>query len=245
MAIKIRHGEVADIAKLATLAGKSIAAQREIEYARAMAQQLQRMEHEKEMVKFRAQLDLESEKRAHQWEFEKAEIRSRTDFAREEAKRMRRLDDADNAIRQIDREVEAGRITNEQADTLKFYQEIKKYGVAPPVSLIKPPTPEKPRYVTPSQQMAAYKQLQTEELREPTWLERWLPGGKEPLTEEEQLYRQMFEKTAKGIPLGTTPSIPTGTISQVLPIVRNDADFDALPSGAEFIEPQGNKRRKP
>jgi len=248
MAIEIKHTDVGTIAKLGLLAGQSVAAQKEIERTQALARQARQIEHERKMTAFRAEIDLQAAMRSQQWEVEKMEIRSRLDFEREEKERMRRLDDADNALRQIDREVEAGRITEVQANALRFSQEMKKYGAAPPVSLIQPPREERERYISPSQRMAAYKALQTEELREPTAWEKFLPtwlGGKEELTEEEQFYREMFEKTAKGIPLGAAPSIPTGTISSGLPIVRNDADFDALPSGAEFIDPQGNKRRKP
>jgi len=37
-----------------------------------------------------------------------------------------------------------------------------------------------------------------------------------------------------------TPEAPTQR-----PTIKTDADYDALPSGAEFIDPQGNVRRKP
>lgn len=250
MAIRVKHTDVETIAKLGLLAGQSVAAQRDIERTQAMARLAQQQEHEKQMTAFRAQLDLQASMRSQQWEVEKMEIRSRLDFEREEKERMRRLDDIDSALRQIDREVESGRITEVQANTLKFNQEMKRYGTAPPVSLIKPPAEERERYISPSQRMAAYKALQTKELREPTWLERLLPGGKGELTEEEQYYRELFEQTARGEPATPTGTqgvtgIPSGTISSGSPIVRNDADFDALPSGAEFIDPQGNKRRKP
>lgn len=234
-------GKLKDIAALGLMAGKSIAAQREIEYTRAKSRELQRIQHEKEMAKFRAQMDLEAAMQAHRWELEKMQVRSRLDFERQERERMRKLDDIDNALRQIDREVEAGRISEKQANVLRFNQEMKRYGAAPPVSLIRPPTPERPRYVTPSQQMAAYRLLQGEEFEEPSWYEK--PFGLGKLTEEELFYKEMLERIARGEP--TAPGIPAGTISTGLPIVRNDADFDALPSGAEFIDPQGNKRRKP
>jgi hypothetical protein len=209
MAIKVKHTDVETIAKLGLLAGKSVAAQKEIERTQAAARLAQQMEHEKKMTAFRAQLDLQAAMRSQQWELEKMEIRSRLDFERSERERMRKLDDIDNALRQIDREVETGRITESQADVLRFNQEMKRYGTAPPVSLIKPPTPERPRRITPSEQMRAYELLQKEELREPTWWERMIPGGKGELTEEELFYREMFEKTARGIPTGTitTPAV--------------------------------------
>lgn len=210
-----------------------------------MARQLQQMEHEKEMTAFRAQLDLQASMRSQQWEVEKMEVRSRVDFEREERERMRKLDSIDNALRQIDKEVESGRITNKQADNLRFYQEMKRYGAAPPVSLIQPPREERERYVSPTQRMAAYKQLQTEELREPTWLERLLPGGKGELTEEELFYREMFEKTARGQTNIPTPSgVPSGTISQGLPQPKTQLEYNAIPSGENYIDSSGNIRTK-
>jgi hypothetical protein len=49
---------------------------------------------------------------------------------------------------------------------------------------------------------------------------------------------------------GSTPQgaqIPqaNGAAPGVLPRVRNDEDYDKLPSGTEFIDPQGRRRRKP
>jgi len=222
MAIEVRHTDIGDIARLGVLAGKSVAAQKEIEYARTVAREAQRMAHEKEMAIFRAQLDIEAAKRSHQWEFEKMEIRSRLDFEREERERMRRLDDADNALRQIDREVESGRITNEQADTLRFYQEMKQYGAAPPISLIQPPREERPRRITPSEQMRAYKMLQEEEFEEPSWYEK--PFGLGKLTEEELFYKEMLEKIARGEP--TTPTgIPTTAVDETNIEPRNEQEF--------------------
>jgi len=244
MAIRVPHTDIGSVIELATLAGQSVAAQKEIERTQALARQAQQMEHERKMAAFRAEIDLQAAMRSQQWEVEKMEIRSRLDFEREEKERMRRLDDADNALQQIDREVESGRITNKQADNLKFYQEMKRYGAAPPVSLIQPPRKERERYISPSQRMAAYKALQTEELREPTWLERLLPGGKEPLTEEEQYYRELFQATARGVPTGTSAGIPTGTISQGLPQPKTQQEYNAIPSGSQYIDSTGNIRTK-
>lgn len=240
MGIEVRHGTVESIAKLGLLAGQSVAAQREAERAATLVQQAQAQEHQRAMTVYRAQLDLQASMRSQEWELEKMEVRSRMDFEREERERMRKLDDIDSAMRQIDREVESGRITEVQSNALKFRQEMKRYGAAPPVSLIQPPTEEGAEPPTISEQMRAYKILQGEEFKEPTGFQKILPewaGGKAELTEDELFYRELFEKTAKGI--------PSGTISQGLPTVRNDADFDALPSGALFIDPHGNQRRKP
>lgn len=236
MAIRVEHGRIADVGRLATLAGQSIAAQKEIEYSRAMARQLQQMEHEKEMTVFRAQLDLQASMRSQQWELEKMEIRSRVDFEREERERVRNLDSIDNALRQIDKEVESGRYdeNSERIQNLRFYYKMKRQGTAPPVSLIQPPREERERYISPAQRMAAYKQLQTEELREPTWLERLLPGGKGELTEEELFYREMFEKTARGEPAGTITS-PITTDTDIEP--TSETEFYGIVSRLKAIDP--------
>lgn len=250
MAIKVRHGTVESIAKLGLLAGQSQAAQREIERTQALAQRAQQQEYERQMTELRARLDIEAAMRSQQWEVEKMEIRSRLDFEREEKERMRRLDNIDSALQQIDREVESGRITEPQANALRFRQEMKKYGTTPPVSLIQPPKEEKPKYPTTSERMRAYGFLQKEELREPSWLPKLAHEvtfgalGKAPLTEEEKFYREMFEKTAKGIPLGTTPGIPAGTISQGLSEPKTQQEYNAIPVGTQYIDSTGNIRTK-
>jgi hypothetical protein len=243
MGIKVRHTDIGTTAKLGLLAGQSAAAQRDIDRSLRLQEAVRREEFEREMSEFRAQLDIDAAKRSQMWQLEKMEISSRLDFERAEKERVRKLDAVDNALRQIDREVEAGRITEAQAAPIRFAQEMKKFGASVPVSLIKPPTPPKPKTVSLSEQMRAYGLLQGEELKEPGWLPKLAHSvtggilGKEPLSEEDIFYKEMFEKAAKGI--------PTGTISSGLPVVKNDADFDALPSGTDFVDPEGNVRRKP
>lgn len=140
MPIKVRHTDIGTVLKLGELAGQSVAARREIERTQATARLAQQMEHEKEMAAFRAQLDLDAAKRSQMWAVEKMEIRSRLDFEREEGERVKKLDSIDNALRQIDKEVESGRITEEQAAPIRFSYEMKRHGATPAVSLIRPPT---------------------------------------------------------------------------------------------------------
>lgn len=113
MAIRVTHGRIADVAKLGVLAGQSVAAQREIEYARTMQQRLIQMEHEKEMTQFRAQLDLQASMRSQQWELEKMEIRSRTDFAREESGRQQKLAEKQSRLDALERAFKEGQISEE------------------------------------------------------------------------------------------------------------------------------------
>lgn len=52
-----------------------------------------------------------------------------------------------------------------------------------------------------------------------------------------------IEDTAKG--KSDLPPPPAGTATGRIPQIASDAEFDALPSGAEFIDPEGVRRRKP
>ena len=52
-----------------------------------------------------------------------------------------------------------------------------------------------------------------------------------------------IEDTAKG--KSDLPPPPAGAATGRIPQITSDAEFDALPSGAEFIDPEGVRRRKP
>jgi hypothetical protein len=113
MGIKVQHGKVEDVAKLGILAGKSEAAQKTIARAEAMQRQLLQIEHDKQMLQFRAELDLEAAKRSQQWEVEKMEIRSRTDFAREEGRRQQKLAEKQSKLDALERAYNSGIISEE------------------------------------------------------------------------------------------------------------------------------------
>ena len=183
-------------------------------------------------------MDLEMQGRAKLWEIEKMELRSRGDFTREEQKRQRALDQYEAAMDYID---ESDLFDEGQKEGLKFKATLKllNQNIAGVDKLLFPTEPTQ-RQVTPTQRMSAMKRLREEVFQEPTWLQAWLPGGKGELSEDVLKEKAFLESIAAG---QYTP--PTGTISSGLPEVKNDADFDALPSGTEFIGPDGIKRRKP
>lgn len=227
---------------------------------------------ELEKMELASRQDFEREMKAKAWDLEKMEISSRLDFEREERKRQRELDKIDAALEQIDKEVESGKITEEQADPLRFSTRMKKWEIDVPISLIKPPTERAPfgiapwylspeykdtpegraaikkaledrgvstRKITPSQQLAAIKVLLSEELQEPTWLERLIPGGKGALTEEEEYYRGVLQDIAKGV-----SNIPEGIISPGLPEPKSQEEYDMIPAGERYIDSGGNIRVK-
>jgi hypothetical protein len=80
------------------------------------------------------QIDLQMQERAKLWEIDKMQLRSQMDFQREEQMRSRKLDSIDSAIQQIDKEVLAGRMTEQEAYPIKQKLEISKTGVSVPIS---------------------------------------------------------------------------------------------------------------
>jgi len=79
-------------------------------------------------------IDLQMQERAKLWEIDKMQLRSQIDFQREEQLRQRKLDSIDSAMQQVDKEVLAGRITEQEAYPIKQKLELSKVGVSVPVS---------------------------------------------------------------------------------------------------------------
>jgi len=148
MAIRVQPKGLAGLyGKLGALAGRVTAAQREAEraesFAQAIVQQQLSQRHEAEMAQFNADLRLEAEKRSRLWELEKMEMASRADFAREEQSRQRKLDNIDNAMQQLDKEVLAGRMSEEEVRPLKLKYQMNKLGLDVPVSFLRPAEEER------------------------------------------------------------------------------------------------------
>lgn len=127
MPIRIEHGKPSTILTATQLAGEARKQediqkmQMEFDYRQSLRQQ--------DMA-----IDLQTQERAKQWEIDKMQLRSQIDFQREEQVRQRKLDSLDSAIQQIDKEVLAGRITEQEAYPLKQKLELNKLGVNVPVS---------------------------------------------------------------------------------------------------------------
>lgn len=93
-------------------------------------------QYQQDMKVLDAQLDLEMYERSKRWEIDKMQLRSQVDFQREEQQRQLKLDSYDNALQQIDKEVLAGRMTEQEAYPLKLKYEMNKMGVDVPTSLL-------------------------------------------------------------------------------------------------------------
>ena len=267
---------------LAQLYGKAAAiskgekeAQRK-EEQRIRKEEIQMQQQYQQNVKMLdAQLDLEMYERSKRWEIDKMELRSQMDFQREEQQRQRKLDSADNAIQQIDKEVLAGRMTEQEAYPLKLKYEMNKMGVDAPTSLL-PTGDEEERYGvrpywmrgreapegTPERQL--YEAKMAEQISGerrgviPYYLDPTFIGTYPEAARQAQEARGIFlsDEEFENIKSGTTEQLPLagkeldvgvraeGAVSG-LPTVTSDAEYDALPSGTEFVDQSGKRWRKP
>ena len=223
MGIKIRHGRPETMLTAAQLVGEARKQeevqkmQMEFDYRQTLRQQ--------DMV-----IDLQMQERAKQWEIDKMQLRSQIDFQREEQQRQRKLDSIDSAIQQIDKEVLAGRITEQEAYPIKQKLEISKTGVSVPVSAFQ--GDEESRYGV-----------------RPYWMRgRDAPEG----TPERQLYEAKMAEQISGERRGVVPYYLDPTFIGTYPeaarqaqeargIFLSDEEFDSLKSGVGQM-PLGDKQ---
>jgi hypothetical protein len=213
MTVVVKHGKPETLITAAERAGearkqeKIQKMQMEFDYRQSLRQQ--------DMV-----IDLQMQERAKLWEIEKMELRSRMDFTREEQQRQRKMDSIDSAIQQIDKEVLAGRITEQEAYPIKQKLEISKTGVSVPVSAF--PGDEEDRYGV-----------------DPYWMRgRDAPEG----TPERQLYEAKMAEGISGERRGVVPYYLDPTFIGNYPeaarqaqeargIFLSDEEFESLKEG--------------
>ena len=145
MPITIKHGKPSTLLTAAQIKGEERAAQQQLERTERLQAQQREFEYRTAIRQQDLTIDLQMQERAKLWEIQKMELRSQTDFAREEQARQRKLDSYDNALQQINKEVLAGRMTEQEAYPLKLKYEMNKMGVDAPVSLL-PTGGEEDRY---------------------------------------------------------------------------------------------------
>jgi hypothetical protein len=195
-------------------------------------------------------IDLEMRERAKVWELDKMQLRSQMDFQREEADRQRKLTNIDNKLTQLEKEKDSGRFSADEtayANAVSYWQAQKDFietGVRPP---------------------AAQKQFGVQP--------HWMRGRDAPVgSPERQLYEAKMQQQISGQRTGTVPwyldprhigtkaaeqareergiflepeDIEEFTGGEAMPTVTTDAEYDALPSGAEFTDLNGRRWRKP
>jgi hypothetical protein len=140
MAIRKRPAGMAiTYAKLGKLAGEVRQAGREAEIRQRTESALLTEQRRRELSELEHQWSIEAFNRSKAWEIEKMEMSSRLDFQRQEKARQETLGEFDIAIKAIDREVQSGRITPDQANKFKLMAETRmRIGWTPPVSVLFP-----------------------------------------------------------------------------------------------------------
>ena len=199
-------------------------------------------------------LDLEKWERAKRWEIDKMELASRLDFERTERVRQRKLDGIDNSLAQIDKEVQAGRMSDDEAYPLRLKLELNKSGVDAPTSLIPKEQGEEKKYGvephwmrflnpeyegTQQRQYAESKMSETIEGRTGT-----LPWYLDP--DNVNTKAGIAAQYEAGIFLDDIDRADmakgkqSDTMNPVIDI-STEAEYDALPDGTHFVTPDGKK----
>ena len=182
------------------------------------------------------------------------ELSSRLDFEREERVRQRKLDEFDNIDKQLDKEVESGRLSEKEIEAYRLKNNLAREGMNVPLSTLlrqgdkeeqfgMPPYWEeyfKPEYTgTKEREYAEAKRRDVISGRTGT-----RPWYLDPEMISTTMGRQAQE--AAGIFL-TDAEIQEALKAQpsnvMQPSVKisTDAEYNALPNGTHFITPDGQK----
>ena len=122
MGIKIRHGDPGAQISAAAAIGerkKKEAAQR----------QQEQMDFQVALRQQGLTLELEKQERAQRWQIDKMELASRLDFEREERVRQRKLDEFDNIDKQLDKEVDSGRLSEKEIEAYRLKNNLAREGM--------------------------------------------------------------------------------------------------------------------
>ena len=166
-------------------------------------------------------------------------------------------------------------MTEQEAYPLKLKYEMNKLGVDAPTSLLPPGDEEEQKFGmppyweeyfgeeyegTPERTFAEAKRRDVVEGRagtvpyhlDPDWLRANRSIAMQVLESrgimlEEDEIDAFIESAGRRAELPLEDkSLDVGVRAEFrLPTITSDAEYDALPSGSEFIDPEGNRRRKP
>ncbi len=263
MGIRREYGHRA-AAKAGLQTGRRAAAKEASKEAAQRAAQLQRQREQQQydmsVREMQMEMSLEAERRARAWQIEKMEIASRLDFEREERDRQRRLESIDNKLRQLEKEKDEGRFSADDRaysnavaywESQKTFVETgirppkggKQYGVEPYWMEYKQApegTPERQLYESKLEQQVSGVRTGTL----PWYLDpRYI---RSTAAEEERANRGIFldpEDIDEFLGMGRGGEAIKAPITD-LPRPKSRAEYDALPKGTRYIDPEGNVRTK-
>ena len=251
------------VAAAGQAAGQARIKETQAAQALQMQQFREQLAHGDAVRKMNLHWDLEKESRARAWEIEKMEIASRIDNELENKnyiKKMSQWQAGDEYIDSI-----ADKHPPEQVTMMRFTLDKQFAGDIPKAAarlgvglyeqekgkaeaklLEKQQKEEKPPSRTDI--TTAVKFLGEYNEKKNKSSKFWHPLAPEPTPEEDEAaeyFKDMLNKVGINTPQLQAGYSSPNTISTGLPTVNNDADFDALGSGQEFIDPDGIRRRKP
>lgn len=147
MPIEIQQPGLAGLYGAAAVMSKREKEAQKAEEQRIRKEEIQmQQQYQQNVRQLDAQLDLEMYERSKRWEIDKMQLRSQMDFQREEQKRGRIIDDAENATLQIEKEIKAGNIDEDdpQVKNLLLYYSLQSQfpDRTPPTGLLKTPREE-------------------------------------------------------------------------------------------------------
>lgn len=263
MGIEIRPKNEAQVyAKTGALIGQAQRRAQEWELEKAEARSQLDFQQELRL----RQLDDERVIKAREWELEKMMIRSRLDFEAEEKERLQKKQQFQAVMKQID---ETDMLTPEKKELAKFQtamkfqgvdiadeilspkEETERYGVMPhwmrpdvlqtpygqaqlTKSMLMKPEPEA---VKRTDVDAAIKGIQTYNERYGGVLNKLPLIGNAPSPEEQaayEYYKNILNEA--GLPTEDTQTEP-------IPVATED-EYNDLPVGVRYVDPQGNMRTK-
>lgn len=207
------YGKAAVISKGEAEARKRQEQQAEFEYRTSLRQQ--------DMA-----IDLQMNERAKMWQIEKMEIASRMDFQREEQQRQKKLDGYDNIDAALDKEIQSGKMTEEEAQPYRLKNNLAREGMNVSISDITRQQDEERYGVRPY----------------------WMRGKEAPEgTPERQLYEAKMEQQISGERPGTIPYYFDPSFISKYPeaarqaqeargIFLEDEEFNALMSAPTAVE---------
>ena len=125
--------------QLGKLAGEAKASQQAAKVRQQQMSELTQLRNRQQMAELEHQWAVEAYNRSQEWQLEKMQIASRIDFEREEKQRQQKIEEFNAAVKAIDKEMQSGRITQDQAGKFKLMAETRiKTGWSPPVSQLFP-----------------------------------------------------------------------------------------------------------
>lgn len=264
MAIRYRPQGMTELyGKLGKLAGESVAAQKQIQFAQGMAEKVMSMKQEQDQQRQqqetqlkREQLAIKANEEADIWEFEKMKLRSQNDFALEEAKHQAEVmseikqeqgkrDKYNAVLNRLQDMTVKGEITENKAKELsnKAYMTYMGYGGLNTGG-------EEKRGATQGALEKIMGELATGKQSSGRFMS--------PIKNKEEYaimnlgpnWRLEYPEAIPYVDGGTsTPSTPREVPSQPaksqnLPQPRTQTEYDALPSGTEYIDTDGAVKRK-